>query len=293
MKKRIFLIALAAVMAASCSKKPDVPATAETTAAVQTEAAANIKAESEAESVAEAVEEAAETAAEEAAEAVAEAVENALSGEKTNGKPVITKDTEIFEGIKIGMKADELKAVLGEPENDIDIEDMYAVTYGENTFMFTGEEGQDKVLTMAYANGSFAGKLTNGIEFSCSKQDVIDAFCCDLEDNTPDEVKEEGERLLYGRDAYEVLDKLDKGEKLDVKGEYNLGFESDDMDGLAYMSMTADGKYMVYVVMYQFDSEGKLDSVSMMLTDDEEFTGLFGGSDPESGDAEGSGDVDE
>ncbi|MBQ3918566.1 MAG: hypothetical protein II695_02730 [Oscillospiraceae bacterium] len=40
MKKRIFLIALAAVMAASCSKKPDVPATAETTAAVQTEAAA-------------------------------------------------------------------------------------------------------------------------------------------------------------------------------------------------------------------------------------------------------------
>ncbi len=293
MKKRIFLIALAAVMAASCSKKPDVPSTAETTAAVQTEAAAEA-----AEAAPEASTEAAENNETEAApETEAAVTEAALaSGEKTNGKAIVTMDTTIIEGVKIGMKPDELKDALGEPEEDMAIEDMHYMSYGENVFMFSREEGQDMALNIAVANSSCPAKLANGIEFGCSKQDVIDAFCCDTEDNTPDEMKDSGERLLYGRDAFDKIDALDKGNLDDLKGIYDLGIVTTDeeMNGVEYLEFISDDKKAFYVVMFQFDDDDKLTEVSMVMTDDEDITDILGGgSDSDDADADEGEDADD
>ena len=295
MKKRIFLIALAAVMAASCSKKPDVPATAETTAAVQTEAAAEAAPEAETE--------AAENNETEAApETEAAVTEAALAaGEKTNGKAIVTMDTPIIEGIRIGMTPDELKTALGEPEENMEIEDMHYMSYGENVFMFSREDGQDMALNIAVANSSCPAKLANGIEFGCSKQDVIDAFCCDTEDNTPDEMKDSGEKLLYGRDAFDKIDALDKGNLDDLKGIYDLGIVTTDneMNGVEYLEFISDDKKAFYVVMFQFDDDDKLTEVSMVMTDDEDITDILGGgsdsddSDSDDADADEGEDADD
>ena len=298
MKKRIFLIALAAVMAASCSKKPDVPATAETTAAVQTEAAAEA-----AEAAPEASTEAAENNETEAApETEAAVTEAALAaGEKTNGKAIVTMDTPIIEGVRIGMTPDELKTALGEPEENMEIEDMQYMSYGENVFMFSAEEGQDMGLNIVFVNSTSPAKLANGIEFGCSKQDVIDAFCCDTEDNTPDEMKDSGERLLYGRDAYDKIDALDKGNLDDLKGIYDLGIVTTDeeMNGVEYLEFISDDKKAFYVVMFQFDDDDKLTEVSMVMTDDEDITDILGGgsdsddSDSDDADADEGEDADD
>ncbi|MBQ5312411.1 MAG: hypothetical protein ILP19_10310 [Oscillospiraceae bacterium] len=213
-----------------------------------------------------------------AAPAQAEQAAEVQTGEKTNGKEIITKDTMVVEGVKAGMTVDEVKAVLGDTENDMEIEDMHILTYGSEdggcSFIFqkfeTLYKDEEKRLAMISVEDNSV-KLVNGITIGTSKDDVINAFCADLEDNTPVDMKQNGEKLIYGKESFDELDKLDREHKLnEAKGQYKFGFAMNEQEtnGIAYadIDLQSDAQYS-YFLMFTFDDENKTDSVMMMMAE--------------------------
>lgn len=195
----------------------------------------------------------------------------------TNGKDVVTRDTMFVEGVKAGMTVDEVKSAIGgEPGMDMEVEGMHILNYGSDeegsSFIFESKpelfSDDNMRLTMASLQDDSV-KWGLGLKKGCSKDDVINAFCCDLEDHTPDEIKADNERILYGIDGFNELDELDKAGKLsEAKGDYRFGMLVEgDTKGIIYADMSLQDKTSTYFVMYMFNEEGNVDNIMMMYSD--------------------------
>ena len=296
MDKKILTAVLAVMCLASCGKaqNSDTPVTtAETTVTTAAETTAaqaeDVKETSETTSVETTVEVKTEaettSAAEETTEAVTEeAAAEAPSSEKTNGKPVVTKDMSIVEGIDMGMTVDEVKSVLGDPEVDESYDTIHMLTYGEDVFMFeemnsTYDDGEKRLMFVILSDDEM--KIGNGPHIGATKEEVLDSFCRDLEDNTPEGLKEDNGKLIYGRDAFDILDKFENDEINDrdkAEGEYRLAYEfADEEDkGIAYVDFGVHEKLSFYMVMYALDENDVVSGITIMYSDSEEFDDLLG-----------------
>lgn len=237
--------------------------------------------------------------------------------ETTNGKYIPDSSFAFVDGLKNGMTVAEAKAVLGEPEAESNEMGITTLMYGENFFIFgdftdtltslvtiDDEEDEDDdeddedeaqesenetaepvLMMMSLSDDSITGY--GGLKVGSTKDEVTDAFCRDLEDNTPDELKEDNTTLLYGLDAIKALEELEGDDNVDIdelgsgdvnipEGKlYRLGMITDDDDDnmVAYCEFSSD---KIYMLMFELDDEEKVSTIMTMLIDTSSFSESIG-----------------
>ncbi len=342
--------AIMAVTAVSCSSKSNGTQTAEpadTTAAVaETTAETATEAETEDTTAPEEPEETEETtkkkdrkpvlmgAAVDEEETAAEET-TVLTGDEatTNGKIIVTKDFDYIPGVRMGMTADEVTAILGDAELDYDLMGTKMLSYGETVLMFGSLQSFAEGISDAISDESLSEELEdavesevkavedaeedaqtettdsaetddaasnspiglmmlqiedntlqgyNGLKIGSTKEEVLDSFCRDTEDNTPDDMKKDDTVLIYGRDAYDRLDQLEKegeGENLEaLSGDYRLAYETktDGEDVIMYMDCTmSNDLFCIYTLMFSFDEDDTVKSVTIVRFDTDNASEIF------------------
>ena len=206
----------------------------------------------------------------------------------TNGKYKPDKTFAFVEGIRMDMTADEVISVLGEPDKEESAFGMKYLYYGESTLIFgnytefmqaflNGEESQLDAAPVEEARlsivqiGDNALPCYGGIGIGSTKEEVLDTFCHDLEDHTPEEMKEEHTRYIYGSEHVLNDDELDdvlEGDLHSGSGEpFKLALEATE-DGdhiLGYYDMDMSGS--IYMLSFELDDDERVSTIMASLLD--------------------------
>ena len=204
--------------------------------------------------------------------------------EKTNGKLIPDVTFAFIDGLRIGMTAEEAKASVGEPGKEESGNGVTILTYSDKTTLNFGditgtmvslltpveEKSEEPVpALMVVVAGDDTMPGFNGLKEGSTKDEVLDSFCRDFEDNTPDEIKKDGTTILYGVDDYlkmmSGLNETDEGKELDLPDgvSYRLGMvkEGSNPPSITYTEYRTDG---VYWLLFELDKNDKVSGITVM-----------------------------
>ncbi|MBR4223193.1 MAG: hypothetical protein IKR73_00120, partial [Oscillospiraceae bacterium] len=132
------------------------------------------------------------------------------------------------------------------------------------------------------ANKNDALVPAGDISFGCTKDKVIGAYYSDPEEDTPDDLKEAGGRIIYGRKDYEVFESISLGSNMDAEedmsGRYMFAYESPGSgnSSVAYYVLDIDKKFKmsIYMLMYTFSDDEGLETITVMDMSGEDLQSL-------------------